>query len=391
MERIPITKSSRGYWFWVGIVLLALIVAFWVYRIFWGTSHVDQPALPLPITEEAPTPEQPHTTPVVPVTPKPQKSTTTSSHATTSPVVTTPATTTPLTTERFVVPRTATTTPQIIDTLFEAGFIEDKTAFAKAFATSGITGVLPGGYKLSKDMSATQIIKTLQSPPYMRWVIIPPGLRKEEIGELLGRELSWTSIQKEKWTSTYTAMKFDYIEGVYFPDSYLIPISETPLEVANRIIAKFNERFTPYISQFAAQNMKWTTGLVFASIVQREAANTADMPLIAGILWNRLTQGIPLQADATLQYVRGNTGSGWWAPIRLADKQIDSPYNTYKNKGLPPHPISNPGIGAIEAVLKPAATDCLYYLHDKNRITHCAVTYEEHQANIQKYLVEGGE
>jgi UPF0755 protein len=94
-----------------------------------------------------------------------------------------------------------------------------------------------------------------------------------------------------------------------------------------------------------------------------------------------------LGIDATLQYIRGDVGKGWWAPITVADKQIDSPFNTYKYKGLPPHPISNGGIPAIEAVLNPQTTDCLYYLHDKNHVTHCSVTYEEHLQNIQTYLV----
>jgi UPF0755 protein len=213
-------------------------------------------------------------------------------------------------------------------------------------------------------------------------------LRKEEIAAILTRELLWTDTQRTMWITTYTTMKFDYREGTYFPDTYLIPIDEAPLDVANRLVAKFNEKFTPYLPAFNAQNIKWTTGLTFASIVQREAANNADMPLIAGILWNRLDNNMYLGVDATLQYARGDTGAGWWAPIKASEKSNPSPFNTYTNKGLPPRPISNPGIPAIEATLHPTQTACLYYLHDKNKQTHCAVTYEEHQANIQKYLIE---
>ncbi|MFH1565593.1 MAG: endolytic transglycosylase MltG [bacterium] len=111
------------------------------------------------------------------------------------------------------------------------------------------------------------------------------------------------------------------------------------------------------------------------------------MPLIAGILWNRLLKEMKLEIDATVQYARGKTEKGWWTPIKASDiTEIDSPYNTYKYKGLPPHPISNPGINAIEAVLNPIETDCLYYLHDDNREIHCAKTFEEHKANIEKYL-----
>jgi len=288
-------------------------------------------------------------------------------------------------TERFIIPTTSTTTDNVANILFEQGFIKDKIAFTLAFSAKG-GGITPGGYKLSKEMSVSQVVDALNKKPDLRWVLIPPGLRKEEIASLLAKTLEWSAAEKQKWITTDTATKPGYIEGTYFPDSYLIPIDELPLNVANRITSKFDEKFAPYLPQFNSQNIKWTTGLTFASIVQREAANSADMPLIAGILWNRLNTGMPLQVDATLQYVRGDVGNGWWAPISVADKQLVSPYNTYKNKGLPPHPISNPGIAAIKATLSPTETDCLYYLHDKDRVTHCAVTYEEHLANIEKYL-----
>ena len=288
--------------------------------------------------------------------------------------------------ERFVVALNSGTIDQAADSLLEQGFIRDKAEFIKVFGTEEGEAIYPGGYKLSKDMSAAQIAKVLRNKPYMKWIVIPEGLRKEEIAELLANALGWPAGQKEKWINTYTTMEYDYIEGVYFPDTYLIPVDEEPLDAAQRLQAKFNEKFAVFLPKFNSQNIKWTTGLTFASIVQREAANASDMPLIAGILWNRLDQNMALNVDATLQYVRGNTGKGWWAPISIADKQTDSPYNTYLNKGLPPHPICSPGISAIEATLDPAKTDCLYYLHDADRAIHCAKTYEEHLENIEKYL-----
>jgi UPF0755 protein len=291
----------------------------------------------------------------------------------------------PMETERFAVPPEANAIDQVADSLAEQGFIKNKDAFKIAFTSKELT-INPGGYKLSKEMSVSQIAEALRQKPYMKWVVIPEGLRKEEIAALLCDALGWTQNQKNLWITTYTKMKFDNIEGVYFPDTYLIPVDESPIDVASRLIAKFNEKFAVYLPEFNSQNIKWTTGLTLASIVQREAANDAEMPLIAGILWNRLNQSMALNVDATLQYVRGDIGNGWWAPITVADKQTESPYNTYKNKGLPPHPICNPGIPAIEAVLTPAQTDCLYYLHGKDGQVHCSKTYEEHQENIEQYL-----
>jgi len=294
----------------------------------------------------------------------------------------------PLGTDQFTVSLTATGDDQIADNLLAGGYITDAASFTAILNKHKIP-VAPGAYKISKEMTPTQLDTVLHNKPYMVWVVIPPGLRKEEIAALLTSSLGWTSKQEKTWITVDTATPPEDVEGVYYPDTYLIPIGEDPATTAKRLLAKFNENFAPYLPQFTAKNINWARALTLASIVQREAANNADMPLIAGILWNRLNQNIALGVDATLQYARGNTGNGWWAPIAVADKQIDSPFNTYKYKGLPPHPISNPGIAAIEAVLNPTQTDCLYYLHDKNRVTHCAATYAEHEANIQKYLVEG--
>ncbi len=245
----------------------------------------------------------------------------------------------------------------------------------------------PGGYKISQSMNARELIIVLTSEPQLKWITIPEGLRKEEIGERLAKELHWSNEELEKWNSTYTAMQYDYREGVYFPDTYLIPTDENGLDTAKRMINRFNERFAGYPEKFTAKNIKWTTALTLASIIQREAAGSHDMPLIAGILWNRLDQNKQLEIDATVQYARGKTENGWWSPIKGSDtRSIESPFNTYLNKGLPPHPISNPGMDAIEAVLNPEPTDCIYYLHDSEGIMHCSASFAEHELNIDQYL-----
>jgi UPF0755 protein len=280
------------------------------------------------------------------------------------------------------------TEPAIIDKLKSQGFIRNTWAFNLALSIKGKHNKIEsGGYFLSKNLNVWQVVSKLTNSPDMRWVVIPEGLRKEEIGEILAKTFNWNNEELDKWNTTYTAMKFDYLEGVYFPDTYLIPTKENGLDIANRMLRHFDEKFAPYLPRFTKQNIVWTTGLRLASIVQREAAGKQDMPLIAGILWNRLLKNMNLEIDATVQYARGKTDTGWWTPIKASDiTEIDSPYNTYKYKGLPPHPISNPGINAIEAVLNPTETDCLYYLHDNNREIHCAKTFEEHKANIEKYL-----
>ncbi len=324
-------------------------------------------------------------------------------------------------TERIVVNLT-TTEEKLIPILKEQGYIRSEWAFNYVLKKKGWQGkIQPGGYKVSKGMNAWELAEVLASEPYMKWFVIPEGLRKEQIAEILDKDLNWSDPQKDNWINKFTAMKYDYVEGVYFPDTYLIPVDEEPLQTAQRFIDKFNEKFAPYADKFLEANIKWTTALKIASIVQREAAGKDDMPLITGIIWNRLLKDMKLEVDATVQYARDTklhfdydpcedpeyrsehsdycfnpellqptatyTSKGdWWKPITLEDKRIDSLYNTYLYKGLPPHPICNPGLDAIDAVLNSAETECLYYLHDSSGQIHCAKTYEEHSENIIKYL-----
>lgn len=284
--------------------------------------------------------------------------------------------------------------------LKEKHFVKSGWAFK---FTMGGAEIEPGSYKISKSMNAFEIARVFKRGPYMKWVVIPEGLRKEQIADILANQLGWSEDAEKKWVTTYTSMNYDEIEGLYFPDTYLIPVVEEPLKVADRLRTKFNEKFQPYTQEALKQNIKWTTALKLASIVQREAAGKDDMPLIAGILWNRLLKDMKLEVDATVQYVRDDqihygearydkqpgtyTSEGtWWTPIKPEDKDIPSPYSTYRNEGLPPHPISNPGLEAIDAVLNSAETECLYYLHDSSGQIHCSKTYEEHEANIETYL-----
>ena len=224
-------------------------------------------------------------------------------------------------------------------------------------------------------------------------VTIPPGLRKEETSNILAKNLNWTDKQKKNFLA-YTSQTYNYLEGVYYPETYLIPVNEDPKKTFERIISKFNENFSSLQKEFAKQNFPWLKALTLASLVQREAANKDEMPLVAGILLNRIDARMHLGVDATVQYVRGDknaniknaTTTAYWAPISIADKKINSKYNTYKYIGLPPHPIASPSLDAIKAVLNPASTSCLYYLHDKNGIIHCSTTYQEHLENIENYL-----
>ena len=203
----------------------------------------------------------------------------------------------------------------------------------------------------------------------------------------MAEALGWNKEKLEKWSTVYTNSKPEYIEGVYYPDTYLIPVDESGDQIAKRLINRFNEKFAPYAEKYIAANIRWVTGLKIASLIAREAAGLNDMKLISGIIWNRLDKGMPLQIDATMQYTLGKNREGkWWGSIVLDEKQNDSPYNSYLHKGLPPTPICSPNIDYIEAALNLEETDCIFYLHDNFKQIHCTETYEEHLKNIKKYL-----
>lgn len=286
----------------------------------------------------------------------------------------------------FIVSRTATSA-QIKEKLTTQAYMQGRPLFGVFLLMhGGYWRVAPGGYKLSADMSSWDIAATLTRTPLLKWVTIPEGLRREQVADRISAALGWEPAQREAFLAADVQTPYDLRDGFYFPDTYLIPITNTPKQVVQMFINQFNDNFLPFVPQLREANIKYDTAIKLASLIQREAAGTHDMPLIAGILWNRLNIKMPLQIDATLQYVRGNTGQGYWAPITVADKKTESPYNTYLHAGLPAGPIASPGIAAIEAVLRPEETECLYYIHDNNRQIHCAVTYAEHVANINAYL-----
>lgn len=275
---------------------------------------------------------------------------------------------------------------KLSDSLYDQKLIRNKKAFDLLFEKiAKKPEVKSGGYKLSTSLNSWQIIQKVTGKQDLMWVNIYYCPRKEQVGEKLAQTLGWDNEKINKWNNLFKDT--EYYEGVFYPDTYLIPVNESVELVAQRFITRFNEKFEPYANQYVSKNIKWTTGIKIASLIAREAAGREDAKLISGIIWNRLNQNMRLQIDATMQYTLGKNENGsWWGNISLEQKQSDSPYNSYKNEGLPPTPICSPNIDFIEAALNPEETDCIFYLHDSNRQIHCAKTYTEHKENINLYL-----
>jgi UPF0755 protein len=146
------------------------------------------------------------------------------------------------------------------------------------------------------------------------------------------------------------------------------------------MLDNFGKRVGPeYTQAFAAEGLTLHQGLTLASVIEKEVHSPADRPIVAQVFLKRFKTGMPLGSDVTTQYAADQLH----VPF---DTNLDSHYNTRRYPGLPPGPICSPGLGALDAAARPATTDYLYFLSDKNGKTYFAKTYAEHQQNIVKYL-----
>lgn len=227
--------------------------------------------------------------------------------------------------------------------------------------------------------------------PYMKYVYIEAGLRREQVAERFQKALSWSPTQVREFLAAGPTDDRGVLDGYYMPGKYWVEKGATGKEVSKMMLDNFNKTVAKQILDPKGKNpfnskINIDTAVRIASIIQREAAGKQDMNLISGVIWNRMFKGMKLEMDATLQYVKASS-TEWWPQVQGKDKYIDSPFNTYQNKGLPPTAIASPSIEAILAAIQPAKTDCLFYIHDKNRKIHCEKDYDDHKANVQKYLI----
>ena len=184
------------------------------------------------------------------------------------------------------------------------------------------------------------------------------------------------------------------LEGYLFPDTYRLPARASSSEVLAAMLNNFDEKVGPGVRAAAADSgMSLQDAVTLASIVEREAVQADERPLIASVYRNRLANACPdvggpyLQADPTVQYARGRPGDWWWKPQSIEEYQfVQSPYNTYLNPGLPPGPIASPGLSALEAAVNPAETVYCFFVATGEDGRHVfARTLAEHEANVAIY------
>ncbi len=171
-------------------------------------------------------------------------------------------------------------------------------------------------------------------------------------------------------------------EGYLFPETYFFMPGDAPKDIVTRLRTQFSSSTADIAPELASSKHSERDIVIMASILEREAKTPQDMRIVAGVLWNRIAQGMPLQVDAAFGYIHQENG---YAPT-AADLDSTSPYNTYKNRGLPPTAISNPGLDALRAAADPVKTNYLYYLTGSDGKMYYATTYAQHQKNIAQYL-----
>ena len=317
---------------------------------------------------------------------------------------------------QFVV-QNGSTARMIAENLQNAGLIDDARLFEAYVRVNGIADDLQAGaYTLSPSMTPVEIAEALQHAvaPSIR-VTVPEGWRLEQTADALtastpldGAEYRRLAIDPG-WRPRTDAGIQDPVsyrfldlrpgdatlEGYLYPDTYqLLKERATAEALIGRQLDNFARQVVPLYEKAVAEGktkLSLHEVLTMASIVEREAVLDEERPSIAGVYLNRLNGGMKLDADPTVQYAMGYqaaTGQWWKTPVSLEEyAQVESPYNTYLQKGLPPGPIACPGIESIHAVLYPAEHDYLYFvaLPDGSGRHAFSRTFDEHVENVRRY------
>jgi UPF0755 protein len=272
----------------------------------------------------------------------------------------------------------------MIGKLSQLGLIKHNQAFRAYLIYSGIdTRIQPGDYQFSSSISEVELANQFSTPNASQAnLIVLAGWRVEEIGEALNQ--AGIELAKEQLIDLVHTNKK---EGYLFPGSYLVSRDIQAQDLMDILYDDFVSNITSDLeTQIINQGLSLHQAVILASIIEREAILEAEMPQIASVFLNRFKADMNLAADPTVQYALGyNTSQEtWWTnPLSADDLEILSPYNTYKNAGLPPGPICNPSFSALQAVAMPANTDFYFFRAacDGSGSHQFAETYQEHLQN----------
>ena len=270
------------------------------------------------------------------------------------------------------------------DSLRSAGVLNSPRLF-RLYAS--ITGrdrdIKAGTYLLEPGLSWNELIQALTAGRGIEQsVTVPEGYALREIVPLLSRDIgapveSLWAAARDSGIRRRLKVPTPNLEGYLFPDTYRFMFGASARQAVNDMVRRFEEVWDPaWNARVAAMGMSRHEVITLASIVEKEARLAEERPVIAAVYHNRLRQGMPLQADPTVQYAIGEHRTR----VLYRDLKIDSPYNTYRNRGLPPGPIASPGRASIEAALFPANVPYRYFVAHPDGHHEFRVTFEEHTA-----------
>lgn len=290
--------------------------------------------------------------------------------------------------------------------LAEKGIIKDARIFKYYAKFNNESQFQAGTYGLTKAMTPDELIESLKTGKVYREPIftmtVPEGLTLKQIAEIVGEKTDVTADEFLDYigdeatidrlmgkysriiTEDINAEHIKYpLEGYLFPATYPFYEESPSVEtIVDAMVQATVTNVTPYLDYLQSEEKSVHWLLTFASLLEEEATAQSDRETIASVFYNRLRINMPLQTDPTVLYALGAHKDR----VLYADLEVEDPYNTYKNKGLPPGPIAGAGKSSLEAVIAPAETNYLYFLADKEGINHFTETYDEHLKNRDRYL-----
>lgn len=289
---------------------------------------------------------------------------------------------------------------EIATLVSKGGVVRSGTLFKVVATVSGrARNLRAGAYTFPPGQSLGAVLETLTAGQTdERRVTLVEGWTAQQMGEALAKAgvvsaADFSAAAQTTDTRTlWSDAAFDFfegkptsasLEGYLFPDTYRFKPAAPAADVVRRLLENFGTRVSAALrAQAAERGRTFFEVLTLASIVEREVAKEEDRRMVADIFWRRLARPMRLESDATVNYA---TGKDLPSPT-LADTQVESSYNTYRNDGLPPGPIGNPGLQSIQAVLNPTPNEYFYFLSGKDGTTYFARTFEGHLQNKARYL-----
>lgn len=291
--------------------------------------------------------------------------------------------------ETFVVIAPRTSTGALASQLQEAGVIRSRHGFEllRLFEKGTLKA---GEYRFDHPVPMTEVYRRIvKGDIYTIGITIPEGYNIFDIAQAiqdagLGQRDEFLAAARQhteliaEWTDP--AHPPASLEGYLFPDTYHFARHTPPAT----ILAAMVRRFRQAAQQLNLEGPETNRIVILASLIEKEVAVDAERPLVAGVFMNRLAKGIPLATDPTVIYA-ALLENRWRGTIYASDLKSESPYNTYVHAGLPPGPISNPGMAAFHAALRPAQTDYLFFVSDAQGHSRFSATLKEHNQNVQAY------